>query len=403
MSIDQLKAFIVLTLLLFANSCQQKKQHSAEKSIQEFHWKQYAIQNSTMRQQIDSFQYNINQGIYGYIDEVFISRNDSIIIQKKYSLNYDSISKKKIGKMGCGSNMCEDSGQVNLYNYYHPKYHPYYLNSDLHTIQSVTKSVVSTIIGHAIFEGKLTGVRDSIYQYFANYDLSDSMTQHLQTATLQDLLTMRLGLEWKESGMTLEMETDVSAMELSDDWIDYVLHRKITAEPGKQWLYSSGVSQLFSQIIKGATGQTIETYAKQTLFKKLGIKDFYWKKSPTGLPDAEGGLYLRAEDLAKIGLLHLKNGIWNGERLLSSDWVKEALSKQVQDIYGDGGKEGYGYQWWITGDKPPLAVGLGYGNQMLIIMPEHGIIGVVYAWNIFDNEGRYIFRDLVQLLSQVGS
>ncbi len=388
---------IILLLSLSLLGCKGKDTTLAQED--KFEWKNSAWDHNEFKSAIDSLSYKIDSGEYGFIDEVFISRNDSIVYQKEFNLNYTDISKGIRGKMGCGSNACEDSSKIHIYNYYHPKYHPYYVESNMHTLQSITKSVASTIVGAAINNGDLASVEAPVYQFFTNYELTDSLKRHLEATTIKDVLTMQLGLVWKEFGMSLEMETNVSEMELTEDWIRYILNQPIETTPGNKWNYNSGASQLLAEIIKGATSQTIEDYGNRVLFEKLGIDAYYWKKTPLGLPDTEGGLYLNAEDLAKIGLLHLQDGIWNEERLLPKNWVKEAFDRQVKDIYQDGGKEGYGYQWWITGDEPPLAVGLGYGNQILVIIPAQNIVGVVYAWNVFDNKAKYIFRDFVDVLN----
>ncbi len=391
-----LRGFKYLFVLMVLSNCKEDVLNITPTT--RFEWKQSQDIDNNVTEKRDSLIYKIERGDYGFIDEVFISKSDTIVYNTKFNLNYNEISKGIKGKMGCGSNMCLDSSEINIYNYYHPKYHPYYNNSKAHTLQSVTKSIVSTIIGTAIQKGEIKSVNESVYQYFREYTLSTSMQKHLTVTTIKDVLTMQLGLEWSEFGKSLEEDTSVSEMELSDNWISYVLKQSIKSQPGKEWNYNSGASQLLSKIIEGSTQKTIDEYAQEILFEKLNIKEYYWKKTPSGLPDTEGGLYLISEDLAKIALLHLNDGVWNGERLLPENWVQEALGKQVSDIYQDGGKEGYGYQWWITGDEPSLTVGLGYGNQILVIIPEKNVIGVIYAWNVFDNKAKYIFRDFVDVL-----
>ena len=391
-----LRGFKYLFVLMVLSNCKEDVLNITPTT--RFEWKQSQDIDNNVTEKRDSLIYKIERGDYGFIDEVFISKSDTIVYNTKFNLNYNEISKGIKGKTGCGSNMCLDSSEINIYNYYHPKYHPYYNNSKAHTLQSVTKSIVSTIIGTAIQKGEIKSVNESVYQYFREYTLSTSMQKHLTVTTIKDVLTMQLGLEWSEFGKSLEEDTSVSEMELSDNWISYVLKQSIKSQPGKEWNYNSGASQLLSKIIEGSTQKTIDEYAQEILFEKLNIKEYYWKKTPSGLPDTEGGLYLISEDLAKIALLHLNDGVWNGERLLPENWVQEALGKQVSDIYQDGGKEGYGYQWWITGDEPSLTVGLGYGNQILVIIPEKNVIGVIYAWNVFDNKAKYIFRDFVDVL-----
>lgn len=388
--------------ILVLISCQQAPTND-QKEPESFNWKESSFEKEGYsKKALDSLCSNIESGRYGYIDEILIVKNDKIIFKNKYSNDYPIISKGKKGKMGCGIDACPDSSAINIYNYYHPTYHPYYLQRELHTLQSITKSVTSTIVGYAIQEGKIKNVNENLFQYLEDYKLkNDSFIQHYKKATIFDLLTMQLGLNWKEFGMSLEMDTNVSEMEQSKDWIDYTLNQKIDSPPREIWNYNSGASMLLSLVIQKTTKLPIDGYAKQTLFSKMEIDHFYWKKTPTELPDTEGGLYLNAEDLAKFGLLYLQNGKWNNEQLLPENWVTEATKKHVLDIYGDGGKEGYGYQWWLTADETPLVVGLGYGNQILVILPDQKIVGVVYAWNVFDNEAKYIFRDFVDLLLSI--
>ena len=94
--------------------------------------------------------------------------------------------------------------------------------------------------------------------------------------------------------------------------MQYVIDQPMVEEPGKKFVYSSGVTQLLSHIFKQVTGKTVDEYAAEYVFKPLGMH-YYWKHTPTGLPDTEGGLYLSTQDLAKIGALYLHDGEWNGQ------------------------------------------------------------------------------------------
>jgi CubicO group peptidase (beta-lactamase class C family) len=134
-----------------------------------------------------------------------------------------------------------------------------------------------------------------------------------------------------------------------------------------------------------ATGKHADDYAREHLFAPLGINDFYWKKTPTGLVDTEGGLYVEAEDLARIGYLYLNDGIWNDRRILPENWVAETMNPAI-DV--PNWVAAYGFQWWLLpyeGKTQNWAyTGLGYGGQKLYVIPEYDLVAVFIGWNIDD-------------------
>jgi CubicO group peptidase (beta-lactamase class C family) len=163
--------------------------------------------------------------------------------------------------------------------------------------------------------------------------------------------------------------------------------------------YSSGATELLAYVFKRETGADIEQYAHAQLFGPLGIDAYFWKRTPLGVVDTEGGLYLRTEDLAKIGLLYLNDGLWKGRRLLKSDWIKESMTPRIDA--GEGFK--YGYQWWLLphGEPSRLAwVARGMGGQRMIIVPEDHLIVVSTAWHIL-NEASIEFDVVRRLLPGV--
>jgi len=137
-----------------------------------------------------------------------------------------------------------------------------------------------------------------------------------------------------------------------------------------------------SAILRKTTGMTAERYAETHLFGPLGIRDYHWKKTPTGLPDTEGGLYLEAEQLAKIGYLYLRGGAWDGRRIVSEAWVRASTDRRVERVNPQGWS--YGYQWWrLDRGSTIVWAGLGFGGQFLLVLPQHDLIGVVNSWNVF--------------------
>src|SRR5262249_12100093 len=164
--------------------------------------------------------------------------------------------------------------------------------------------------------------------------------------TLRHVLTMTAGLAWTEDVPYDDPRSDSSLMEATDDWVQYVIDKTMAADPGKVFVYSSGVSELLAYIFRKETGQDIDSYGEKYLFRPLAIEHF-WKKTYLGEVDTEGGLYLNGRDLAKIGYLYLHDGRWNGNQLVSTAWVQESLKPQIpaEDGYQ------YGFQWWLNPRK----------------------------------------------------
>jgi CubicO group peptidase (beta-lactamase class C family) len=149
-------------------------------------------------------------------------------------------------------------------------------------------------------------------------------------------------------------------------------------EPGQSFVYNSGATQLLSYLIWKTTGKQTDAYAKEQLFGPLGITDFYWKHTPKGLADTEGGLYLAPRDLAKLGLLYMKDGVWEGKRILPETWVKSStVPRTATNVDGLA----YGYQWWLS---PDAYVAWGYGGQLLLVAPRHDLVAVFTGWNIYE-------------------
>jgi CubicO group peptidase (beta-lactamase class C family) len=227
----------------------------------------------------------------------------------------------------------------------------------------------------------------------------------LQRATLEDLLTMRTGIEWHETDRPLDETNTTIQLEGSEDWIQFTLNQPMDSAPGEKWTYNSGGSHLMSGVIKQATGSFADAYAEKHLFGPLGISDFHWKKTPRGYPDTEGGLYLEAEQLAKIGYLYLHDGVWDGKRILPEGWVRDSVTAHVKQVNSSG--YDYGYQWWRVDDlaaaDTEVWAGLGYGGQFLIVIPELQMVGVVNSWNIFGRTKASILPAFVKAMLQSSS
>ena len=324
-------------------------------------------------------------GDFGYIDRLLLVADGRLVFDERFTNDYAEISRGRSGPIGCGVDACDAPDDVHDFNYFHPDRHPFCRGREVHTLQSVTKSVTSTLIGIAIQRGMIAGVDVPVFDLLPSYDLS-ALDPRVRDATLEELLTMRLGIEWHETDRPLDDTNTTLQLENSDDWVQFTLSQPADSDPGSMWAYNSGASHLMSAIIGETTGLSTAEFAEAYLFGPLGIGDYHWKQDPQGLQDTEGGLYLAAEDLARIGWLYLQDGVWEGQRLLPEGWVAAATARQVEDVapLNPNWNWGYGYQWWRL-DASGLAVwaGLGFGGQNLLVIPERGLVGVINSWNVF--------------------
>ena len=335
-------------------------------------------------------------GAFGLVDRLVVVRHGHLVFSTRYDHDYREVSRGYKGPLGCGWESCDTPDGVHQFNYVHPDHHPYYQGRDVHSLQSVTKSVTATLIGIALARGEIENTEAPLLSFFGDYDLS-RVDPRLYDAALDDLLTMRSGIEWHEQDRPLDETNTTLQLEYSDDWIQFTLDQPMDAEPGTKWAYNSGGSHLMSGVIKAATGEYVDAYAERYLFGPLGIRDYHWKKTPKGFPDTEGGLYLEAEQLAKIGYLYLNDGMWDGTRLLPQGWVPRATARIVEGVNTAGWA--YGYQWWrIDRGATVVWAGLGFGGQFLLILPDHDLIAVVNSWNVFGGRFESVLRATLDAL-----
>lgn len=337
----------------------------------------------------------VQSGTFGNTDRVVVVRNGRLVLHERFARDYREISRGKDSPIGCGIDTCKDSTRLHHFNYLHPTWHPWWQGSELHTLQSVTKSVTATVIGVALARGDIKSVQTPLLSFFGAYDLS-KIDARLRKATLADLLTMRSGIEWHETDRPLNETNTTFQLEQSPDWIRFTLDQPLDSDPGTKWVYNSGGSALMAEVLRSATKMPADDYATRHLFGPLGIKSFHWKRTPTRHPDTEGGLYLDPLDLAKIGQLYLDDGVWQGTRVLAPGWAKEATARHVDHVNASATSPGYGYQWWRY-DRRGVDVwaGNGFGGQFLIILPQHRIVAVANSWNVFGTPATGILSPLI--------
>jgi CubicO group peptidase (beta-lactamase class C family) len=337
------------------------------------------------REAIESLVADIEAGEYGLVDAFFLVRNGKVVADYRFQHDYESIA-------------AEYDSTNHQYNYDHPAWHPYLRGTDLHTLQSVTKSVTSAALGIAIDEGLLGGVETPVMPFFEAYEPYPTNARR-EATNLEDFLTMRSGIRWNTQGAYGSGNHSTDLLEASDEWIRFVLDQPVDTTPGTRYQYNDGVSVLLGKILREATGQRIDEWARERLFEPIGINEFYWKITPDGEADTEGGLYLATEDLARFGYLFLRGGEWDGRQIISREWVEVSTRPLVPDVAPNNERPdpGYGYQWWILDAEDGatrLFAGNGYGGQFVLVHPESDIVAVFNGWNIHESANRSTYRAL---------
>ncbi len=238
-----------------------------------------------------------------------------------------------------------------------------------HVLYSLSKSFTSTAAGMLVDEQRLD-LDAKVASFFPEY-LPASPSELLLRMRVRDLLSMSTGHDQD----TLLALVDQEAV----PWPQAFLAQPVVHEPGTHFLYNSGATYMVSAIVQKITRETLISYLTPRLFLPLGIEDAEWEVCPQGVCTGGWGLSIKTEDILKFGLLYLNKGVWNGKRLLSSEWIKDATSIQISN--GDGGEndwaQGYGFQFWRCRNN--CFRGDGAFGQYCIIMPEENAVVAITA------------------------
>jgi CubicO group peptidase (beta-lactamase class C family) len=277
-----------------------------------------------------------------------------------------------------------------------------YSAQDPQPVQSITKSVFSILFGITQDRHLLqTGLK--LYDYFPEYRSQKAWDSRKNQITLGNLLTMSSGFDcsdWKDA------QACSWGMVNSNDWLDFVLSKPLAGDPGSHFSYCGACLLPLSVILERAGQKTIPQFAQQYLFDPLEIHSTRWVEAPsagTKVVPVSFGLSISPRDLAKIGLLVLKQGEWEGQRIVSEDWIKESTSLKVPRGQTNH-KYDYGYLWWETefkiGNRNIRTVmGWGVGGNYLLIVPEKNLVFVITAGNTNDPQAAKcslrLFQDYV--------
>ncbi|WP_049945754.1 serine hydrolase domain-containing protein [Butyrivibrio sp. LC3010] len=235
-----------------------------------------------------------------------------------------------------------------------------------HVTHSMCKSVTGMAIGLLVCEGKIK-LEDKIE------DIFKGMKGPLQSLfssgiTVRHLLTMTSGSSFNESGSIA-----------SNDWRKQFLEAQVKFTPGSSFEYNSMNSYMLSAIVSEVTGESMFDYLKPRLFEPLGIKRVFWETCPQGINKGGWGMYLRMEDMAKLGQLYLNNGSYDGKQILPEEWVKAATTMQIPT--GVTSAPGYGFQLWNSSSRLGAYTFNGMLGQNVYVFPDINMMIVTNAGN----------------------
>lgn len=312
---------------------------------------------------VEQMMADIDDGTYTGISSILVARNGQIIIEKYFG-EFDQ--------------------------------------QTLHSTRSASKAITSALVGIAIDQGFIESVGAKVLPYFPEYEGDvENWDERKRDVSIGHLLSMTSGVRGNEDNMYP-----------TDDWIKFYLDQPLANPPGENVSYATSGVVTLGNIITRASDLRIPTFANRYLFEPLGIVAYKWpitnSRGSQGLAMTGGGLHLRPRDMSKFGQLFLNNGRWNGQQIISEEWVRASTSKQAtSDLYG----EDFGYLWRmidrdIAGHKLRSYEAWGNGGQFILVFPSLDAVAVFTGENYgkfpemeqpFELMDRYILPTLLSV------
>lgn len=255
-------------------------------------------------------------------------------------------------------------------------------------IKSASKSILSLLTGIAIDQGFLESTDQTVGEFFPDY-FKDNPDPAKQAITIGDLLTMRSGLETTSF-------RNYGRWVLSNNWAEFALDMPMTGEPGGDMIYSTGTSHLLSVILTKATGMSTRVFANRYLFTPMDISVGGWDRDPQGYYMGGNNMALSPASLLKIGTMMMNVGEFNGEQIVSREWVLESVQVYTRSNFNP---YNYGYMWWR---KPvgeyEVFFAWGNGGQYILIFPELNVVASITSNLARTNGSRRYQRDIFTFL-----
>ena len=252
---------------------------------------------------------------------------------------------------------------------------PFDTLNETHMLYSHSKSFTATAVGFLVDEGKLD-LDERLVDIFRD-ELPDAVSAKMLQMRVRDLLTMNDGMN----------PIDVCTAHPEGDWVKAFLSAPVRVNPGERFKYDSSATYMLASVVERRTGRKLLDFLDERLFSKLGIRGVWTTTSPQGTACGGWGMNMTTRDLAKFGQLYLQKGVWNGEHLLSPDWVTLASTRQTWSgwIYvgaqkigsGTDWEQGYGFQFWRCRHNCYRADGAA--GQLTVVMPDQDAVVSVHA------------------------
>ena len=258
------------------------------------------------------------------------------------------------------------------------EYYAGYRPTTYQDVASVNKSFLSALIGIAIDQGAIPGIDQKMMDYFPEF--ASEVDERAYDITLEHLLTMTSGFYWPESDPSQNYIEDAF---LSGAPQEVLFHSRIVSTPGTRFNYCTACTHVLSIILQDATGMPAHDFAQNFLMDPLGIsaEDWDWNRTAFGYNTGGWGFDLTPRDMARIGYLYLKDGIWDGEQVVPAEWVRESRRSHIN--FGNSQippyrNDGYGYLWWTTSlGGHPAYYAVGHGGQYIYIFPTLDMVLVI--------------------------
>ena len=273
---------------------------------------------------------------------------------------------------------------------------------DASSTASVTKSIVSALVGIAIKEKYITGTDQKLKDFFSEIDW-ESTDSRKSEITLQQLLQMRSGYPWEEVYGYLETLSN------SSNWIPLLSQFPLINPPGTKFGYSNFTAHITGIIISRSADRSLLSFARNYLFDNMGISVPYWPADANGYYYGSGDIYMTPRSLAKFGQLYLDNGVWNDVQLISSEWVNSTFQIYSSSTYGREILSNirtlkYGYLWWSgTSGNHQIWFAWGHGGQMVVIIHDLNMVVVATALcpSIFDPDAWPKSKAVMELVGRL--